>query len=322
MALNTFRVGVLMGGRSAERAISLKSGEAIYRALRRLGYSVARIDVDETLPWKLRSNRVDVAFLALHGPGGEDGTVQGLLEVLRIPYTGSGVRASAVAMDKPMTKDLLATQGIPIPRGIVLEKPARHFSLPTWLTWPLVVKPAAQGSTVGVTIVRSSSEWNQALHKAFQQDHHVVVETYIAGREMAVGVLDDKVFPSVEILAPEGFYDYAAKYEKSGTCYVCPALLTQKQEARLRDFSTRAYALLGCAGAARVDFRLNRQGRPFVLEVNTIPGMTERSLLPMAAAQAGLDYEALTEQMLCSALNQAGWSSRMFSKQKGAKGKT
>ncbi len=290
-----------MGGASAEREISLKTGNAIYAALRRQGYRATTIDVDASLPWILKRKKVDVAFLALHGPGGEDGTVQGLLDVLGIPYTGSGVRASAVGMDKSMTKILVEREGVPVAPGMSIRK-GQGAVMPKNLTWPLVVKPTDQGSTVGVSIVHTPAQWSRALRLARRQGSAILVETFIAGREIAVSVLNGKALPTVEIVAPRGFYDYAAKYEKSETHYLCPAPITKTQDRQMKDLAVRSYEALGCKGAARVDFRLNSKGRPFFLEINTIPGMTERSLLPMAAAEAGMSYESLTARILQSAL--------------------
>lgn len=289
-----------MGGTSAEREISLKTGKAIYAALRRRGYQASTIDVDASLPWVLKKKKIDVAFLALHGPGGEDGTVQGMLDVLGIPYTGSGVRASAVGMDKSMTKALVEREGVPVAFGMCLQK-GEKAGPPKKLKWPLVVKPVDQGSTVGVSIVYNLAQWKTALRRAWRQGSAVLAESYIAGREIAVSVLDGKALPTVEILAPEGFYDFAAKYIKSETRYLCPAPLTKRQDRQVKEWAVRSYQALGCKGAARVDFRINVAGRPFFLEINTIPGMTERSLLPMAAAQARISYEALTERILKSA---------------------
>lgn len=289
-----------MGGTSAEREISLKTGKAIYAALRRRGYQASTIDVDASLPWVLKKKKIDVAFLALHGPGGEDGTVQGMLDVLGIPYTGSGVRASAVGMDKAMTKALVEREGVPVAFGMCLQK-GEKAGPPKKLKWPLVVKPVDQGSTVGVSIVYNLAQWKTALRRAWRQGSAVLAESYIDGREIAVSVLDGKALPTVEILAPEGFYDFAAKYIKSETRYLCPAPLTKRQDRQVKEWAVRSYQALGCKGAARVDFRINVAGRPFFLEINTIPGMTERSLLPMAAAQARISYEALTERILKSA---------------------
>ncbi|MGH7236655.1 MAG: D-alanine--D-alanine ligase family protein [Nitrospiraceae bacterium] len=314
MPLTRARIGVLMGGRSAEREISLRTGQAVHRALLRRGYQAVAIDVDASVQQQLRAKKVQVVFLALHGPGGEDGTIQGLLEIIGMPYTGSGVRASAIAMHKVTTKTLLDCHGIPVPPGTVVQAgrlgKAAATVPPAGLRWPVVVKPAAQGSTIGVTIVRRASEWRAALRRAHEYDREAVVESYIAGREIAVSVLGGtpqaRALPAVEIVAPGGFYDYSAKYVKGRTRYLCPAPLPADVSKRVRDLAVRTYQIIGCEGAARVDFRVTRRGRPYVLEINTVPGMTETSLLPMAAAKAGLDYDALTERILQSALGRAG----------------
>lgn len=302
MAVKKLRIGVLMGGQSSERDISLKTGKAICQALGRRGYRVIPIDVGPSLPEQLRAHKVDVAFLALHGPGGEDGTVQGLLDVMGIPYTGSGVRASAIAMDKAITKAVLQVNDIPVARGVVLHKGDARQSPPAGLRFPLVVKPASEGSTIGVSIVRNQSTWQPALRRAYRYGDSVVVESYIDGREIAMAVLDGQALPSVEIVAPGGFYDFEAKYEKAETRYLCPAPLSRGILKRLQSLAIQAYTVVDCAGAARVDFRITRRGHPAVLEINTIPGMTERSLLPMAAAQAGMSYDTLVERMLGDAI--------------------
>ena len=297
-----------MGGSSAERDISLKTGHSICDSLRRRRYTVIPIDADSTLPQQLRAKKISLAFLALHGKGGEDGTVQGLLEIMNIPYTGSGVCASAVCMDKGLTRTVLQSAGIPVVTGKTMhasEKPSRP---PEHLGWPIVVKPCSEGSSIGVSIVKSPSGWKRALAKAFQYGPQAVIEKYIPGREVAIGVLDTTTLPGVEVVAPGGFYDFKAKYGKAATRYLCPAPLTSRMEQRLQKLGRQAYQALGCRGAARVDFRIHPAGRPYVLEVNTIPGMTERSLLPMAAAQHGLTYDDLVETMLQAALP-AHWRS-------------
>lgn len=301
MPLTSAYIGILMGGQSAERAISQKTGQAVHAALIRKGYRATRIDVNASLPFMLRARKVQLAFLALHGRGGEDGTVQGMLEVMRIPYTGSDVRASAMGMNKPVTRAFVQMHRVPVAPGIVIRR-ARRMVMPTHLAWPLVVKPANEGSTVGVTIVHKPSQWKKALTRVFEHDHEVLVESFIEGREIAVSVLDGATLPPVEIVAPGGLYDYAAKYEQVGTRYLCPAPLTTGQEQRVRALAGRSYQAIGCAGAARIDFRLTQRGRPVFLEINTTPGMTRRSLLPMSAMQAGLDYDALIERILQSAI--------------------
>lgn len=296
------RVAVLMGGRSAERAVSLKSGHAVCEALHRRGYHVVAIDVDALIADRLTAEKADLVFLALHGPGGEDGTIQGLLEILGLPYTGSGVRASAIAIHKGYTRAFLSHRRVPVPKGVVLPREHRCERPPSGLRPPVVVKPACQGSTVGVTIVRRLKDWRPALEEAFSYDSEVVVESYIAGREITVSVLDGIALPPVEVRAPRGFYNYAAKYEQGGTRYFCPAPLAPSIQRHIQRLAVRSFRALGCDGAARVDFRMARSGQAYVLEVNTTPGMTDASLLPMAAAKVGIDYETLTERILSSAV--------------------
>ncbi|TKB76786.1 MAG: D-alanine--D-alanine ligase [Nitrospira sp.] len=307
--LTEARIGVLMGGRSAERDVSLRTGQAVHQALLRRGYDAVAIDVDETVCDQLRVHRVQLAFLSLHGPGGEDGTIQGLLESIGVPYTGSGVAASAMAMNKSTTKALLAYHGIPVPAGVVVQTAqARSNSrMPTGVRCPFVVKPVDQGSTIGVTIVRRPSEWATALRRAQPFGREAVAESFIPGREVTVSVLQGRkgpaALPLVEIVVTEGFYDFDAKYQKGRTKYLCPAPMPAALTKQLQALGARAFEVLGCEGAARVDIRVTPRGKPYVLEVNTIPGMTETSLLPMAAKQAGLDYDQLVERILESALS-------------------
>lgn len=314
--LTKARIGVLMGGQSSEREVSLRTGRAVHGALLRLGYEAVAIDVTESLVRQLRAKRVELVFLALHGPGGEDGTIQGLLESIGMPYTGSGVRASAIGMHKVATKALLAYAGIAVPAGTVIRSDQnRSAGLPAGLRLPLVVKPASEGSTIGVSIVRRLADWRPALRRAHAYDEEALVEAYIPGREIGVSVVSRggqvEALPAVEIVAPGGFYDYAAKYTKGRTRYLCPAPLAPGSARLLCELAVLTYRAIGCEGAARVDFRVTPRGKPYVLEINTIPGMTETSLLPMAAAQAGLDYDALTELILRSALARAAGRSRV-----------
>ena len=312
--LTDARIGVLMGGQSSEREVSLRTGQAIYESLIRLGYDTVSIDVNDQLPQQLKGRKVAIAFLALHGPGGEDGTIQGFLDTIGMPYTGSGVQASAVSMHKAVTKIVLAAHDIPVPRGSVVQR-GRMPSLEkvlkdTKLKLPVVVKPASQGSTIGVTIVRRAGQWKTALALAHRYDSDALVEAFIPGHEVTVAVLGgmagtSKVLPAVEIVAPDGFYNFAAKYEKGKTQYLCPAPLSSKILKQIEDVARRTFTVLGCKGAARVDFRITPTGRPYVLEINTVPGMTETSLLPMAAAAAGISYDRLVEEILQSALDQA-----------------
>jgi len=305
------RIGILMGGQSSERDVSLRTGAAVHRALCRRGYDAVTIDVGPTLSRDLQDQKIAIAFLALHGPGGEDGAMQGFLETIGLPYTGSGIEASAVGMRKVTTKTILAAYGIPVPAGTVIrrdEQVSRAKALrAARLRWPVVVKPASEGSTIGVSIVKKPAQWNDALLLAHRYDREAMVEAYVPGHEVTVSLLGRQgepplVLPAIEIIAPGGFYDFAAKYEKGKTQYLCPAPLSAAVTKRIRTFAQRTYEVLGCAGAARVDFRITPRGRPYVLEINTVPGMTETSLLPMAAAQAGIGYEELTERILESAV--------------------
>ncbi len=311
------RIGVLMGGRSSERDISLKTGRAVHQALIRLGYDAVAIDVTDRLHRDLEGQQVAIAFLSLHGPGGEDGTVQGFLETIGIPYTGSGVRASAVGMHKEVTKTLLASHGIPVAAGTVVREGDKHslarILRESHLDLPIVVKPVAQGSTIGVTVVRRAGQWKEGLALAHHFDSEAMVESYIPGHEAAVSVIGSaaegvKTLPAIEIVAPEGFYDFSAKYQKGKTQYLCPAPFPPKVLRQVSELARRTYEALGCEGAARVDFRITPRGRPYVLEINTVPGMTETSLLPMAAAQVGIGYDALVERILQSALDRVARS--------------
>lgn len=311
------RIGVLMGGRSSERDISLKTGQAVHQALIRLGYDAVAVDVTDRLHRDLVDLKVAIAFLSLHGPGGEDGTMQGFLETIGIPYTGSGVRASAVGMHKAVTKTLLASHGIPVAAGTVVREGDRpslaRILREAHLDLPIVVKPVAQGSTIGVTVVRRAGQWKEALALAHRFDPEAMVESYIPGHEAAVSLVGSaaegvKALPAIEIVAPEGFYDFSAKYQKGKTQYLCPAPFPPKVLRQVSEFASRTYEVLGCEGAARVDFRITPRGRPYVLEINTVPGMTETSLLPMAAAQVGIGYDALVERILQSALDRAARS--------------
>jgi D-alanine-D-alanine ligase len=318
--LTNVRIGVLMGGRSSERDISLKTGRAVYQALIRRGYDAVAIDITDRLSRDLEDQKVAIAFLSLQGPGGEDGAVQGFLETMGIPYTGSGIRASAVGMHKAATKMLLAAHGIPLPTGTVVrecDRPSLAKVLrQTKLRLPIVVKPVSQGSTIGVTIIRHSRQWKEALTLAHRYDPEAMVESYIPGHEATVSILgtaaeSPKVLPAIEIVASDGFYDFAAKYQKGRTRDLCPAPLPPKVVHHISELARRTYEVLGCEGAARVDFRITPRGRPYVLEINTVPGMTETSLLPMAAAHVGIAYDDLVEQILQSALDRASRLARV-----------
>lgn len=312
--LTRARIGVLMGGQSPEREVSLRTGTAVHRSLSRRGYDAVTIDVGPTLYRDLQEQKIEIAFVSLHGPGGEDGVIQGFLETVGIPYTGSSLQANALGMHKVTTKTILAAHKIPVPAGTVIKRgekvPSGTALRSARLRWPVVVKPASQGSTIGVTIVRKPSQWSEALELAHRYDREAMVEAYIPGHEVTVSLIGSgegapMVLPAVEIVAPEGFYDFSAKYEKGKTQYLCPAPLSAAITKQIRTLALKTYLVMGCDGAIRVDFRITPRGRPYVLEINTVPGMTETSLLPMAAAQAGIDYDELTERILQSALVRA-----------------
>ncbi len=303
--LTTKRIAVLMGGQSTEREISIRTGEAVLAALLKKGYDAIRLDMDASVAYRLREVRAQMVFIALHGAGGEDGTIQGMLETQRVPYTGSGVQACAMAMDKVVTKALLEYHGIPVPRGLVRTRSERNTRLPSGFALPVVVKPINQGSTVGISIVRQPRQLAPAIELALKYGATVLVEQYINGRELTVGVVNDRSLPVVEIEAPGGFYDYAAKYTRGASVYKAPAPIPARTSKVLQSLALEVHRRLGCRAATRVDFRLDEDGRPFVLEINTVPGMTETSLLPMAAKVAHLTYEGLVEAILQSAVDRA-----------------
>ncbi len=292
-----------MGGVSREREISLKTGKAILKALTEKGYFVAAIDVGDDIVEKLAKEKIECAFLALHGRFGEDGTIQGMLELMRIPYTGSGVLASALAMNKIMCKKFFLCEGIPTPRFEVIRRdevkrePAKGTSLPL----PVVVKPAGEGSTIGISIVRSEEELGPALNRAGEYDGEILVEEFIKGKEITVGILENIPLPIIEIVPKSGFYDYHAKYTKGETQYILPARISREKYLLAQEISLKAFQQLGCSGLARVDLMADENENPFVIDVNTMPGMTETSLLPKAAQYAGIPFEDLVERILLGA---------------------
>jgi D-alanine-D-alanine ligase len=291
------RIGVLMGGPSSEREVSLNTGRGVAAALAGLGYDVAAVDWTGDLATQLREARVEVVWNALHGTWGEDGCVQGLCEVLRLPYTGSGVLASAVAMDKILSKRLFAAAGIGVPEWRIVRTPAE--CAPIGL--PCVIKPSREGSSVGVTIVRRAEDLPAALAAAARCHGEVLCERYVKAHEVQVGILDDEPLGTVEIRPAVEFYDYEAKYLRKDTQYLCPAPLSPEREAAIKALGLRAHQALGCATYSRVDFLMTDAGETFVLEVNTLPGMTATSLIPKMAAQAGLTYAAVCERILAGA---------------------
>lgn len=292
------RTAVLMGGRSAEREVSLRTGGAVLNALQGEGYDVVAIDPDQDLPTRLRAEKVEQAFVALHGHYGEDGRVQGLLEMMRIPYTGSGVLASSLAFDKVMTKQMLLYHEMPTPGFLVFRRGGdRQALLARCRHFPLVVKPAREGSTIGISIVHDERQLEAGLDAALEHDGLILVEDYIRGSEVTVSVLNGVPLPIIKIVPKSGFYDYEAKYTKGQTEYLLPAPLENVLYNRLLETSVAACRVIGCRGAARVDFMV-REREFYCLEVNTIPGMTETSLLPKAAAHAGIAFSELVQRIL------------------------
>lgn len=295
------RVGVLLGGRSSERDVSLLSGNAVAGALESLGLDVVRIDVDLDVARRLEAERIQVAFIALHGRWGEDGCIQGLLESLAIPYTGSGVTSSAIAMDKVLSKRLFEAAGLPVAEWTVLsgDDPVDASSLPFGL--PCVVKPSREGSSVGVHVVREAARLPEAVADARTHAGAVLVERFVKGREINAAVLDDRTLGAIEIVPASGFYDYAAKYVSATTRYLFPAPLPEERYAEACALASKAHRALGCSGATRTDLILGDDGRFVVLEVNTLPGMTATSLLPKMAAGEGIGFEELCLRILCGA---------------------
>jgi len=322
------KVVLLMGGRSAEREISLRTGHGIVRSLQALGHEVVAIDAadgrqigeGERAPAQLEGptavsglpevsvaevsradalEHADVVFIALHGGAGENGTLQALLELTGKPYTGSGVLASALAMNKAMSKRIFEREGIPTPRWLLVDADRLGTIDTTPLgAYPLVVKPNEQGSTVGLTIVTRPEDLGDAVGLALRYGREVLIESFIPGRELTVAILGDEPLPIVEIRPKGGHYDYESKYSAGMTEYFCPADLPEPLAERIRELGRRAAHALGCAGVSRADFRLSPANEPFCLEVNTIPGMTPTSLVPMAARAQGLSYDQLVERML------------------------
>lgn len=287
------RVAVLFGGKSAEREVSLKSGNAVLGALQAAGVDAFGIDVGDDFLQRLGREKIDRAFIVLHGRGGEDGSMQGLLECAGIPYTGSGILASALAMDKLRTKQVWHSLGLPTPRHAVLTSPADCEAAAAELGFPLIVKPAHEGSSIGMAKVDSAQALLAAWQDAARYDSQVLVEQWIAGPEYTIAVLRGEVLPPIGLGTPHSFYDYDAKYLADDTQYRIPCGLSAEKEAELKDLTARACEAVGTQGWARADVMQDASGQFWLLEVNTVPGMTDHSLVPMAARAAGLDFQQL-----------------------------
>ncbi|MFC1497813.1 D-alanine--D-alanine ligase [Verrucomicrobiota bacterium] len=288
------KVAVLMGGPSTEREISLRSGNAVADGLRNAGYDVIEINIKDRefdVP-----DGVEAAFIALHGEFGEDGEIQQILDKKGIPYTGSGSEASRIAFDKKLSKEIFIQKGIPTPEYEILNRgEKRNFAL------PVVIKPLCQGSSIGIHRVLSECDWGQASEDTLSYEGSMIVEEYIKGRELTVGIIEDEALPVVEVVAPDEWYDYNAKYTKGTSRYLVPAPLDEEIKDACDKHGLDVFRALGCSGFARVDFRLSDNGKLYVLELNSIPGFTETSLLPMAAGEAGLDFSALCDRIMQTA---------------------
>ncbi|MCK9572081.1 MAG: D-alanine--D-alanine ligase [Candidatus Omnitrophica bacterium] len=305
MALSNFgKVGVLMGGTSSEREISLKSGSAVLEALKGANVNAVGIDIkNEDLLWisqVLKSEALDCAFIALHGRFGEDGQIQKILEDCDIPYTGSGVQASALAMDKIASLKVLHDSGLRIPRWQALHKEdyLQNADIKLQIGFPLVVKPANHGSSIGLSIIHRPELLEGALELAFRYDQRVVIQEYIKGRELTVGVLDEQALAVVEIITKNAYFDFQAKYQPGLTEYIVPAKLDQRIGKNVQDAGLRAHQALGCSGCSRTDIILSPDSLIYLLEVNTIPGMTATSLLPKAAKVLGISFSGLCLKLL------------------------
>ncbi|MGE5398088.1 MAG: D-alanine--D-alanine ligase [Chitinophagales bacterium] len=308
------RIAVLMGGKSKEREVSLRSGDAVANALEKKGHQVERIDAADSLAAQLERFNPDVAFIALHGKFGEDGTVQGLLELMNIPYTGSGVASSAICMNKVLTKRILTSEGIPTAPYLVLNRLLESSSPSEFssriikeLGLPVVIKAATQGSTIGTSIVKHETALEEAITESLVYDHEVLAEKFIAGIEVTASVLGNRnprLLPLIEIVSSSGVYDYESKYTPGGSSHIIPARLSNNVTDIVKAIAIKTFAALGCKGLGRVDIIITDQNQPHVLEMNTIPGMTDLSLFPDAARHAGISFEDLVEEVARLALEE------------------
>lgn len=301
---NFGKVAVLLGGRSQERDVSLKSGRAVLKALHNKGVDAHAFDPAEQPLQQLKEQAFDRVFIALHGRGGEDGVMQGALEWLGMPYTGSRVLGSALAMDKIRTKQIWQAVGLPTAEYRIVEQPVSFVAaaqLLSELSGAVMVKPACEGSSIGMAKATSAETLANAITEALRFDREVLVERWIQGEEYTVAMLDGQALPAIRMKTPHEFYDYSAKYQDQSTEYFCPCGLVAAEESKLQDFAKRAFAALECEGWGRVDAMRDQQGHWYLLEANTVPGMTEKSLVPMAAKATGLTFDDLVIQILAAA---------------------
>jgi D-alanine-D-alanine ligase len=292
------KVAVLMGGPSAEREVSLKTGKAVLSALQRQNVMARGMDADKSTLRILEDEKFERVFIALHGRWGEDGVIQGALEMLDIRYTGSGVLGSALAMDKLRSKYLWSATGIPTPEYVVLASGTDPDEVVGKIGLPVFVKPVREGSSLGISKAKTSAELKAAWEMAAKYDDQVIAERFIDGAEITCGILGDQALPLIRIETDREFYDYEAKYILDTTRYLCPCGLPSGQELELQSLARRAFTTLGCSGWGRVDFMLDNSGKPYALEVNTVPGMTDHSLVPKAAKHAGMNFDELVLRIL------------------------
>ncbi len=295
---NFGKIGVLLGGRSAERDVSLKSGNAVLAALRNRGVDAHPFDTGEHDLNALMAEKFDRVFIALHGRYGEDGTIQGALELMGVPYTGSGVMASALGMDKWRTKMLWQSAGISTPKYVLLDEKTDYEGVAEYLGFPIFVKPAREGSSIGMSKASSVDELKKAYQLAIKYDATVLAEQFIEGSEFTAAILGDSALPLIRLETPRTFYDYEAKYLLDTTQYLCPCGLPEEQEKQIQAEALKAFKLLGCSGWGRADVMLDKKGQHYFLEINTSPGMTDHSLVPMAARHAGMNFEDLVIRIL------------------------
>lgn len=297
------KVAVLMGGWSSEREVSLNSGRAVHAALQARGVDAVAIDVQrKTILPQLESGEYDYAFNILHGPGGEDGVIQGVLEVLNIPYTGSGVMASALAMDKLRSKQLFKALSLPTPEYMLLDVNSDYEYVAATLNLPVIVKPALEGSSIGITKVSEVEQFKSAWQIASSCAGDIFAEKWIEGDEYTVAILGEQALPVIQLKTPHEFYDYEAKYLANDTEYLCPTDLSEEEEQQLQRLALSAFKAIGVTSWGRVDFMRDQNGRYWIIEINTIPGMTDHSLVPMAAKAAGINFEDLVWKILALAV--------------------
>ncbi len=296
------KVAVMMGGSSSEREISLQSGQAVFEALQRQSVDAHIVDPREDLMTQLANGNFDRVFIALHGRGGEDGLMQGLLETLELPYTGSGVLGSSLAMDKCRSKRVWQSHELPTPAFVELNEHSDWQAVVEYLGLPLIVKPVREGSSYGASKVKEPSELKSAWRQAHEYDERVMAESWIVGSEYTVSILGDDVLPMIRLETPREFYDYEAKYITDTTKYHCPCGLDADVENKLGKLAFEAFKVLDANGWGRVDFMLDAEDKPWLIEVNTIPGLTSHSLVPMSAKQAGMNFDDLTLNILATSL--------------------